>query len=69
MIANFRQILFFADSLGQPSFPKQQYMQMMPQPLNLILGFAVSTRYMQIFICSSSDMKLLEFTMLFYFPL
>ena len=35
MIANFRQKLFFADSLGRKkySFLKQQYEQMMPEPL------------------------------------
>ena len=35
MIANSRQILYFADSLGRKkySFFKQQYEQMMPEPL------------------------------------
>ena len=33
VIANSRQILYFADSLGRPSFLKQQYKQMMPEPL------------------------------------
>ena len=35
MIANFRHELFFADSLGRKknSFLKQQYEQMMPDPL------------------------------------
>ena len=35
MTANSRQILFFADSLGRKkySFLKQQYEQMMPEPL------------------------------------
>ena len=35
MIANFRQKLYFADSLGRKkySFLKQQYEQMMPEPL------------------------------------
>ena len=33
MIANSRQKLFFADSLGRPSFLKQHYKQMMPEPL------------------------------------
>ena len=35
MIANSRQILYFADSLGRKkySFLKQQYEQMMPEPL------------------------------------
>ena len=35
MIANFRQKLYFADSLGQKkySFLKQHYEQMMPEPL------------------------------------
>ena len=32
MIANFRHKLFFADFLGRPSFFKQQYEQMMPEP-------------------------------------
>ena len=33
MIANFRHELYFADSLGRPSFLKQQYKQMIPAPL------------------------------------
>ena len=35
MIANFRQKLYFADSLGRRkySFFKQQYEQIMPEPL------------------------------------
>ena len=33
MIANSRQILCFADSLGRPSFLKQQYKQMIPEAL------------------------------------
>ena len=33
MIANSRHTLFFADSLGGPSFLKQQYEQMMPELL------------------------------------
>ena len=35
MIANFRQKLYFAESLGRKkfSFLKQQYEQMMPEPL------------------------------------
>ena len=35
LIANFRQILYFGDSLGRKaySFLKQQYEQMMPEPL------------------------------------
>ena len=34
MIAITRHNLYFADSFGQPSFLKQQYKQMMPQPLH-----------------------------------
>ena len=33
MIANFRHELYFADSLGRPSFLKQHYKQMMPAAL------------------------------------
>ena len=33
MIAKFRHELYFADSLGQPSFLKQHYKQMIPAPL------------------------------------
>ena len=33
MIANFRNELYFADSLCRPSFLKQHYKQMMPTPL------------------------------------
>ena len=33
LIANSRHKLYFADSLGRPSLLKQQYKQMMPQPL------------------------------------
>ena len=33
MIANFRHELYFADSLGRPSFLKQHYKQMTPAPL------------------------------------
>ena len=35
MIANYRQILYFADSLGRKkySFLEQHYEQMMPEPL------------------------------------
>ena len=44
MIANSLQILFFADSLGRKkySFLKQQYEQMMPEPLqsqSIVCGF------------------------------
>ena len=33
MIAKSLDKLYFAESLGRPSFPKKQYRQMMPQPL------------------------------------
>ena len=33
MVANSCHKLYFVDSLGQPSFLKQQYKQMMPEPL------------------------------------
>ena len=33
MIANFRRKLYFSHCLGRPSFLKQQYKQMMQQPL------------------------------------
>ena len=32
MIAKSRQKLYFADSLGRPSFLKEQYKQVMPEP-------------------------------------
>ena len=68
MIANSRHKLYFADSLGRPSFHKQQYKQVMPQTLQLIQAFEVSTGYMQLFIFSRSDkMKLLDFAMSMYF--
>ena len=35
MIANSCHKLYFADSLGRPTFFKQQYKQMMPEPLQL----------------------------------
>ena len=69
MIANSRQKMYFADSPGRKkySFLKQQYEQMMPDPLHPIPAFAVSTRYMQLFISSNSDKKKLqESTMLMY---
>ena len=48
MIANSRQILYFADSRGHEkySFLKQQYEQMMPEPLQSHVGVAFSTRSM-----------------------
>ena len=70
MIANYRQKLYFADSLGRKkySFFKQQYEQKMPEPLQSHPTVAVSTRYMQPFIYSNSDKeKLQEFMMLKYF--
>ena len=66
MIANTRQKLYFADSLGRKrySFLKQKYERMMREPLQ----FAVYTRHMQLFISSNSDKKnLQESTMLMYF--
>ena len=71
MIANSRQRLYFADSIGRKkySFLKQHYEQMMPEPLESHpSAFAVSTRFMQLFISPYSDKKKLqEFTMLMYF--
>ena len=70
MIANSCQKLYFADSLGRKkySFLKQQYEQMMPEPIQSHPAFVVSTRYMQLFISSKYDkQKLQEFTMLMYF--
>ena len=64
------QILYFVDSLGRKKykFLKQQYEQIMPEPLHSIPAFAVFTRYMQLLISSNSDKKKLqEFTMLMYF--
>ena len=69
--ANSCQKLFFADSLGREkySFLKQQHEQMMQNHYSPITAFAVSTRYMQLFISSNSDKKKLQdFTMLMYFP-
>ena len=62
MIANFFQIMSFANSLGRKkySFLKQQYEQMMPEPLQTLPAFAVSTRYMQPFISSNSNKKKLQ---------
>ena len=57
-----------AASLGGQKFGflKQQYKQMMPEPLKSHPAFAVSTNCMHFFISSSSDRrKLLEFRMLF----
>ena len=71
MIANFRQNLPFAGSLGREnySFLKQHYKQMMPESLqSRIPAFAVSARNMQLSNSLNSDnKKLLEFTMLMYF--
>ena len=62
MIANSRQKSFFADSLSRKKyrFLKQQYEQMMPEPLQShpsVCGSYTPTRYMQLFICSNSDKK------------
>ena len=67
-IENSRHKLYFADAPGQPRFLKQQYKQMMPGHYNLIPAFAISTRYMQLFLTSSSEKKKLpEFTKIMYF--
>ena len=57
MLANFRQKFYFADSLDckKYSFLKQQKEQMMPEPLQSISAFAVSTRYLQLFMSSNFD--------------
>ena len=42
MIANSRHKLYFAHSFSQPSFFKQQYKEMIPEPLQLhssVCGF------------------------------
>ena len=72
MIGNFRHKLYFEDPLGQElsSFLKQRYRQLMSEPLKYPSVFAVSTRYVQLIVSSSSDKKeLLEFTMVVYFLL
>ena len=67
LIAKSRHKLFSADSLGREkySFFKHKYKQMIPEPLQSIPAFPISTKYMQLLISSSSDKrKLLEFKML-----
>ena len=62
MIANSRQKLYFADSVGRKkySFLKQQYGRMMPVHYSPIAVFAVSPRSMPLFISSNSDKKNLQ---------
>ena len=54
--ANSRHKLYLGDSTSQPSIHKQHYEQMMPELLHF--HPSVSTRYMQLFISSSSDQKI-----------
>ena len=70
MIANCRQILYFEDSRGRKkySFLKQQYEQMMPEPIEShpsVCGF--DTIYAAFHLLNSDKKKLQEFTMLMYF--
>ena len=70
MIANSCQKLYYADSLGRKkySFLKQQYEQMMPEPLQSHSSVCGSYTTYAAFISSNSDKKKLqEFTMLLYF--
>ena len=69
MIANSRQKLYFADSLARPSFVKQQYMQMMAEPLQSHPSICGFYAIQAVFISSSPNNKLLEFTMSMYFHL
>ena len=63
MIVNSRQKLHPADSLGRPSLLKQQYEQMMPEPLQSHPNVCGFQAIYAVFISSSSDKKnLLEFT-------
>ena len=70
MIAKSCQKLYFADSLGRKtySFFKQQYEQMMPEPLQshpCVCGFY--TIYADFHLFKFRQEKLQEFTMLMYF--
>ena len=68
MIANSRIQFYFADSLGRPSFLKQQYKQMIPQPLQSrpsVCGFC--TIYAIFHLFKIRQEKILKFTRLMYF--
>ena len=70
MIANSRQILFFAGSLGRikSSFFKQQYEQMMPKPLtsrSSVCGFYTNFANFHLFKFLKEETT--EFLMLMYF--
>ena len=70
MTSNSCQNLYLADSLGPKSTvsSSSNMNRWFQNHYNPIPSFAVSTRYMQLFIFSNSDKKKLqEFTMLMYF--
>ena len=70
MVTNSRQLLYFADSLGRKkySFFKQQYEQMMPEPLHShpgVCGFYTIYAAFQLFrqekIAGGHDVNALSF--------
>ena len=70
MVANSRQILYFADSVGRKkySFLKQHYEQMTQEPLQSHHSVSGYYRIYAAFHSYNSDKKKLqEFTMLMYF--
>ena len=70
MIANSRQKLYFADSLGRKkySFRKQHYEQIMPEPLQSHPSVCGSYKiYAAFHLFKFGQKKLKEFTMLMYF--
>ena len=70
MIVSSRYKLYFADSLGGPSFLKQQYNRWCQNHYILIPALAFSTQYTQLFIpLGSGKKKLQEFTMSKYIRL
>ena len=68
MYANFCHKLYFADYLGRPSFFKQKYKQMLPEPLQTHPSVCGFYRIYAVFhILKFQPEKLLEFTMMMYF--
>ena len=57
MIANDGHKLSFANSLERPSFFKQQYKQMMLEPLQYHPSFCCFSEFMQFFMSSNFDKK------------
>ena len=71
MIANSCQTLYFADSLGRKkyTFLKQQYEQMMPEPLQShpsVCSFYTIYAVFHLWIFRREELQ--QFTMLMYFP-